>query len=58
MKFETKKRKQLESVKEWLAKARPDIEARTIGGGWQPEFSLLIAVEQLVKYLEMKEEEI
>jgi hypothetical protein len=54
MKFSTKKKKQLETVKDWLAKARSDIEDRSLQG-WQPEFSLLIAVEQLVKYLEMEE---
>lgn len=56
MKFATKKKKQLETVREWLAKARPGIEARTLQSEWQPEFDLLIAMEQLVKYLEMGED--
>ena len=55
MKHETKKRKQLERVKEWLSRCRPDIEMKTITEGWQPEFNLLIAMEQLVEYLEMEE---
>jgi hypothetical protein len=54
MKLETKKRKQLERVKEWLAKARPDLQEKYMGGG-HGEFSLLIAVEQLVKYLELEQ---
>lgn len=55
MKFETKKRKQIESVKQWLAKARHQLQEETLAEHkWPAGFALLIAVEQLVKYLEMK----
>lgn len=54
MKLSTKKKKQLIVIKDWLSKARPDIQANSLRG-WQPEFSMLIAVEQIVKYLELCE---
>lgn len=56
MKASTRRRKQIETVKEWLAKARPDIEAATHAKGWQPEFSMLIAMEQLVIHAQQTEE--
>jgi hypothetical protein len=57
VKATTKRRKQLVTVSKWLAKARPDIEKATATQGWQPEFSLLVAIEQLVVYLKLLEEE-
>lgn len=58
MKDSTRRRKQIGTVSDWLAKARPDIEKATHANGWQPEFSLLISVEQLVKYAELAEQTI
>lgn len=58
MRKSTKQRQQLATVKEWLKKARPDLEAHTKELGWSPEMSLLIACEQLVKYCEQLEEEL
>lgn len=55
MKDSTRRRKQIETVSDWLKKARPDIEQATHKKGWQPEFSLLIGVEQMVKYAELAE---
>lgn len=58
MKASTKRRKQLETVSGWLAKARPDLEEQLRTGDGNPEFSLLIALEQFVKYAQMVEEEL
>ena len=58
MKHSTKQKNQLDNVKKWLEKARPDIEKETHQHGWKPEFSMLIAMEQLVKYCEQLEEEL
>jgi hypothetical protein len=55
MKKETKLKKQLATVEEWLARARLGIVDESFKlGRWTPIFSLLIALEQLVKYEKMK----
>lgn len=57
MKAKTRRLKELNEVSKWLEKARPDIEKATVTSSeWQPEFSLLIAVEQLVRYLKLLED--
>jgi len=56
MKHATRQKKQLATVKEWLRRARPDLEQRVINTKWCPEFDLLIAMEILVTYLEGEKE--
>lgn len=54
MKKETKLKKQLETCKEWARKARKINEDRYLG-----DMGLLytqVAIEQIINYLEMKEE--
>lgn len=58
MKASTKRKKQLARVSEWLKKARPSIEERVVIGGWNTEFNLLIAAEQLVEYCKLLEAEL
>ena len=53
MKIETRKNRKLLDIKEWLNKARLDLEPRYLKGN-TGEFMLLIAVEQLVAYLEIE----
>lgn len=55
MKAKTKRLRQLHRMSGWLEKARPDLQARALGGDYG-SFCLLISVEQLVKYLKMLEE--
>ena len=49
MKYETKRKKQLENIRHWLS-----LERQTNFGVNNMNY-LLIAVEQIFKYLEMKE---
>jgi hypothetical protein len=42
-------------VKKWLSQARSDLEPRYLKGN-TGEFMLLVAVEQLIIYLESKDE--
>jgi hypothetical protein len=54
MKFATKKKKQLESVKHWTSVTRKYYNNHDMPN-MTGYFYVLIAVEQLVKYLEMEE---
>lgn len=58
MKASTRRAKKLATVGDWLRKARPDFEGVIVAQGWRPEFSLLIAVEQLVEYCKLLEAEL
>lgn len=51
MKKETKLKKKRASIKEWLAKARDDLQPGFLQGK-HGEFYLLVAVEQILVYLE------
>ena len=60
MRISTRRRNQLNTVKDWLKKARPEIETNyvTTHGKDNGVFTLLIACEQLLDYCEKLEESI
>lgn len=51
-----KLKNQLNKVKKWLERARPPLEEQYLGSG-NGVFLLLVALEQLVIYLEMQNDE-
>ena len=59
MKASTKRQKQLQVVMNNLARARTDIQQQILATGrWSSDASLLVAIEQLVKYCRLLEEQL